>query len=41
MFASILRSAMFISLLLIVSVTLSGCSIDFGAIFNGIKNLYR
>jgi hypothetical protein len=37
MFASILRSAMFISLLLIVSVTLSGCSIDFGAIFNGIK----
>lgn len=37
MFASILRSAMFISLLLIVSVTLSGCSIDFGAIFDGIK----
>ncbi|MFA5598216.1 MAG: hypothetical protein GX031_12050 [Candidatus Riflebacteria bacterium] len=37
MFASILRSAMFISLLLIVSVTLSGCSIDFAAIFDGIK----
>lgn len=39
MFATMLRSSLFVSLLLIVSVTLSGCSFDFGAILGGLKNV--
>lgn len=39
MFMSVLRNSLFISLLLMVSVTLSGCSVDFGAIFSGLKNV--
>lgn len=37
MLRKLLRSSLLITLLLIVSITLSGCSIDFGAIFAGIK----
>ncbi len=39
MLMSVLRNSLFISLLLMVSVTLSGCSVDFGAIFSGLKNV--
>jgi hypothetical protein len=37
MLRKLLRSSLLITLLLIVSVTLSGCSVDFSAIFSGIK----
>ncbi len=36
---TLMRSSLFISLMLIVSITLSGCSVDFGAIFSGLKNV--
>ncbi len=39
MFVSILRNSLFISLLLMVSITLSGCNVDFGAILSGLKNV--
>ena len=37
-FKNILRGSFFISLLLIISITLSGC-IDLGAILSGLKNV--
>lgn len=39
MFARALRGSVFISLMLIVSMTLTGCSIDIGSIVSGLQNV--
>jgi len=39
MFKKILRGSFFLSLMLIISITLTGCSLDLGKIFSGLTNI--